>query len=336
MADIITHQDDARAVTAPGPAPRRKHALLGLIAALAIALTTLISGIGTAKADTPNWTVSHVYMNLGQPGQSAQSQYYGLIQSLRNAAGHPWRNNVEQTQTSDTHSLIRLDLTAPLANGPVTVQLWLTANNLYLRGFTDAAGITYSFNDYDLRGAMQPATSFTSGGDLLPAAATGGPYVTLPYGSDYNSMVQAAGRGRGDMPISYVALYNAWTGLANAGITGQQSVARAVMFMIQYTSESARFYDVWRVMNNIMGNTPINGVYPPAYNGVPTAAQEFENSWGQISQYAINLANGSNPAPLNVGPNAGTLTSFNDVQFHLAEAIGIPTQVSTIPGHDEL
>jgi len=261
---------------------------------------------------------------------------YGLIQSLRNAAGHPWRNGVEQTQISDTHSLIRLDLTAPVANGPVTVQLWLTANNLYLRGWTDAGGTTYSFNDYDLRGAMQPASSFTSGGDLLPAAATGGPYVTLPYGSDYNSMVQAAGRDRSQMPISYIALFNAWTGLANAGITGQQSVARAVMFMIQYTSESARFYDVWRVMNNIMGNTPINGVYPPAYNGVPAAAQEYENNWSQISQYALDQSNGTNPAPLYVGPNAGTLNTLYDAQQHLAEAIGIPSQVSTNPLRDEL
>jgi hypothetical protein len=73
-----------------------------LIAALAIALT-FISGIGTAKADTPSWTVSHVYMDMpAYPGNNAQSQYYALIQSLRNAAGHPWRNDVEQTQTTET------------------------------------------------------------------------------------------------------------------------------------------------------------------------------------------------------------------------------------------
>jgi hypothetical protein len=309
-----------------------------LIAALAIALT-FISGIGTAKADTPSWTVSHVYMNLGPPGQSAQSQYYGLIQSLRNAAGHTWRNGVEQTQTTDTHSLIRLDLTAPTANGPATVQLWFTANNLYLRGFVDSRGTLYSFNDYDLRAAMMPASSFTSGGNLLPSAATSnppGPSVILPFGSDYSSMTQAAQRNRGDMPVSYEALANAFLTLADGSRSGYLPIARAVMFMIQYTSESARFYDVWQVMNNIMGNTPINGVYPPAYNGVPAAAQEFENSWSGISQYAISLSNGSNPADYYVGPNAGTLTNFNDVQFHLAEGLGIPSQVSPNPLRDEL
>jgi hypothetical protein len=287
MADIITHQQDTRAVAAPGPAPRRKHALLGLIAALAIALT-FISGIGTAKADTPSWRVSHVYMNIGPPGGNAHNAYYGLIQSLRDAAGHPWVNNIEATQGGDNHSLIRLDLNAPTANGPVSIQLWFTANNLYLRGFTDGTGSLYYFNDYDLRAAMQPASNFpATSRALLPAAATSnGPSVILPYGSDYTSMVQAAQRNRSDMPISYEALGNAFLTLAAGARSGYQNLARALMFMIQYTSESARFYDVWQVMNNIMGTTPIGNVYPPAYNGVPAAAQEYENNWSQISQYA--------------------------------------------------
>ena len=346
MADIVTHQDDTRAAAAPGPAPRRKRALLGLIAALAVALT-FISGIGTARADTSSWTVNHVYMNLGPPGQSAQSQYYGLIQSLRDAAGHPFRNNVEATQSGDDHSLIRLDLTAPTTDGPVTVQLWFTANNLYLRGFVDSFGTLYQFNDYDLRAAMLPAGNFPASSQaLLPAAATSnppGPSVILPYGSDYTSMTQAAQRNRDNMPISYGALANAVLTLADGSRSGYLNIARALMFMIQYTSESARFYDVWRVMNTIMGNTPIPGTNPPtypppppAYNGVPAAAQEFENNWSGISQYAINLSNGSNPAPYYVGPNAGTLNNFNDVQFHLAEALGIPSQVDPNPLHDEL
>jgi hypothetical protein len=51
-------------------------------------------------------TDSHVYMNLTvAPGHSAQSQYYGVIRSLRNAAGHPCRNNVEMTQLDDIHAL---------------------------------------------------------------------------------------------------------------------------------------------------------------------------------------------------------------------------------------
>jgi hypothetical protein len=330
MADMITHQGDTRAVAAPGPAPGRTCVPLALIAALAIALTSFISGIGTARADTPQWSVSHVYMNLTvAPGQSAQSQYYGLIRSLRNAAGHSWRNNVQMTQLDDIHALIRLDLT--LENR--TVQLWFTGNNLYLRGFTDPQGNTYAFNDYDLQGAMRPASAFSSGGDLLPR----GQYFVLPYGSDYNAMTQAAGRGRDTMPISWIALNASFLSLANApgtpGSTDTQSRARALMFMIQYTSESARFYGVYQVMYNIMGNVlglGDAGRYELArYNGLPAADQEFENNWSQISQWVINLTNGRNPAPLYVGPTAGTLYNFNDGQNHLAEGIGMPSEVST-------
>jgi hypothetical protein len=330
MADIITHQEDTRAVVAPGPAPGRKHTLLGSIAALAMALTMFISGFGTARADTAQWSVRHVYMNLGSPGQSQQSQYYGLIRSLRDAAGHAWRNNVQMTQLDDIHSLIRLDLT--LAGR--TVQLWFTGNNLYLRGFTDPQGNTYSFNDYDLQGAMRPASAFSSGGDLLPQAARGRQYFVLPYGSDYNAMTQAAGRGRDAMPISWLALNQSFLSLANVpGTTNNQSLARALMFMIQYTSESARFYDVYQVMYNVMGNVPGLGDaglgQPARYDGLPAAGQEYENNWSQISQYAINLTNGRNPGPLYVGPSAGTLYNFNDVQNHLAEGIGMPSRVST-------
>jgi hypothetical protein len=202
------------------------------------------------------------------------------------------------------------------------VQLWFTANNLYLRGFTDGGGTTYSFNDYDLRGAMQPATSFTSGAGLLPAAATGGAYVVLPYGSDYTSMTQAAGRDRSQMPINWTVL-NANIGtLSNAALQlNPQNVPRALMFMIQYTSESARFYDTYQPMANIMQNRALY------YPGVPAAAQEFENSWSQMSQFGIDLSNGRNPAPLYIGPNAGWLRTFLDLAAHLAEAMGLPSNI---------
>jgi hypothetical protein len=71
------------------------------------------------------------------------------------------------------------------------------------------------------------------------------------------------------------------------------------------------------------------------YDGVSLAAQEFENSWATISQYAIALTAGNtNPGPVYVGPNAGTLRNFSDVQVHLAEGLYILSAV--IAGHTEL
>jgi hypothetical protein len=71
-----------------------------------------------------------------------------------------------------------------------------------------------------------------------------------------------------------------------------------------------------------------------AYPGVPAAAQEFENSWSQMSQWGIDSSNGRNPAPLWIGPNAGWLRTFFDFTRHVAEAMGLPNSIDL--GHQEL
>jgi hypothetical protein len=313
-----------RAGASRGPESGRqlRHRLLAVIAALALALTALISGIGTANADTGEYFTSHVYMNLGiGPGQGQGSQYSSLISSLRNAAGHSWRNNVMMTGWQ-SHGLIRLDLTYE----GITLQLWFTANNLYLRGFTDTQGNTYGFSDFNLAGLMQTTAIYNGGNGLLPAAAYGGAYHTLNFASDYNDLSAAADRNRQEMPISWTDMWNSMFNLAaaagNLSANDQLYYARSLMFMIQFTSESARFYDVYGVMADIMTNGAV-------YSGLPPVQQELENSWAQMSQYAENLSNGTNPAPLFVGPHVGTLYNFGDVQARLAEGIGTPSQVSS-------
>ncbi|MEZ0109331.1 hypothetical protein ABH920_003341 [Catenulispora sp. EB89] len=299
--------------------------ILSAIAALFMAFAGLVAETGSASADTPPFWVSHVYMNIGNTASQTQaSQYTQLIGSLRAAAGHAWRDGVMQTQSSSDHSLIRLDL----AQGNARIALWFTPDNLYLRGFTTTSGATFSFNDFNLQAAMQPATAYGNS-DLLPAAATGGTYITLPFSSNYNNLVQVAGRDRAAMPISWNDFFNSFYNLAYADQgtpATNQAIARDLLFMIQYTSESARFNDVFGVMSDIMGNAA------RFYNGLPALQQEVENDWTQMSRYAINVSNGTNPAPLYVGPNAGNVSSFNDVQRFLALAMG--TSGSTSPTGD--
>jgi hypothetical protein len=331
MADIITHQGDAAAAAAPGPAPGRKHAagmtrtiyrLLGLVAALAIALTAFISGTGTAKATVGYGSTGHVYMNLtGSASQYSQDMYALLIQSLRNTSGYQVPtgvNNGAIMLTQSGTSLIRLDL----KYDDTTLQLWFTANDLYLRGFTDTAGNTYSFNDFSLQQYMLYLYPANGDRSLFPANISTA-YYTLPFASDYNHMSQAANRGRESMPISYNDMWNSMFNLAYAGgAMDTQAYARSLMFMIQFTSESARFNDVYGVMADIMGNGS------SFYNGLPAVQQELENSWSQMSTYYNQLINGTNPAPLYIGPNAGTLYWMGDLQARLAEGIGLPGSVS--------
>ena len=305
--------------------------VLSLISALAFSVMACLGGAGSASADTPSYWVSHIYMTMSGVGNSAQQGSYGqLVASLRNAAGHQWRNGIMIAQVPASHALIRMDLSTP--SGAV-VQLWFTPDNLYLRGFTTASGATYSFNDFDLRGAMQPASGFGNSG-MLPAAAWGqGAYYVLPFGSDYNSLTNAANQGRQNMTISYQGMWNTLYQLAYADQdqASNQAIASDLMFMIQFTSESARFYDVFGVMNDIMGNG--NQVY----NGLPAAQQELENNWAQMTQYAISVSNGTYPAPLYVGPHVDQITNFTAVQARLA--LGIAPNIVSPTGdwnHAEL
>jgi Ribosome inactivating protein len=146
-----------------------------------------LAGMGTAKADVRPGQYTHVYMNVGAQGsQSQQSQYAQLISSLRAAAGHPFRNGVMITNGS-TGQLIRLTLTD--TESKLSLDLWISPDNLYVRGFTASNGQTYEFQDssYNLYRAMQN----NGAGEFL-----GWGVALLSYGSDYNDLVRNAGVGR--------------------------------------------------------------------------------------------------------------------------------------------
>ncbi|MGW2161434.1 ribosome-inactivating family protein [Nonomuraea sp. NPDC001699] len=278
-----------------------RKTLLTMGASLLVFVGVIIGGTGSARADVPANSITHVYMNLNNPSASSQSQYFQLIDSLRAAAGHDYRNGVRAAQYTDFNSLIRLSL----ANGDTHLDLWITPNDLYVRGFTNTHGDTFQFNDAD----------FSLAHTLQNIPSNGvGAVSTLGFGSNYNSMVQAAGRGRENMPISFNDLWNsvfnlAWTTNPYGG--NQVDVARSLLFMIQYTAEAARFNDVYGVMSAIMLN------WNNYYNGLPVLQQYLENSWAAISGFGQRISGNPGSAPLTVN-GVGTLYTWNDVARYLA------------------
>ena len=269
-----------------------------------------------AKADVQPGTITYLYLNLPSSGQGStalQSQYSSMILSLRNAAGHPYRNGVDITQLQHTTGLIRLRI----YTGGVYVDLWYTPQDLYLRGFTNTYGYTYQFSDsdYNLLSAL----------DILgDNSGQGG--STLPFASDYNSLRQAAGRGRESTPFNYTSFWNSIFNLAyTTSPTGsaQQNVARSLTLMIQMTSEAARFNDVYGVAQDAM--------FQGSYSGLPAFQQYLENNWATISNFGLTISQNGTANPTTVqgiNPNTGnsptaggqpyTLYSFNDVQRFLA------------------
>ncbi|WP_338703369.1 ribosome-inactivating family protein [Streptomyces sp. Q6] len=289
-----------------------------MLAVFAVTLVALFAGVSPAKADTAEGRISHVWYNLYGTGDTPASQYGGFISSLQNAAGHYWWNGIAATQTAGRgDSLIRADLNF---NGE-ELRLWFTPNNLYLRGFTNHNGDTWQFADADYNlGEVMENLSHGPDGGLLPNL---GQVQTLSYTSHYNDIVQATdGYSRGNLPYSYSLLYNHAYQLQYGG--DGSSTAASLLFMIQYTSEAVRFWDVYGVMVDIMRN---GNTYYPA---LPLRQQELENDWSQLSNYARNLQAGRNPAPVYVGPNAGTISNSSQLTSRVRMVIGDPSQVNAV------
>jgi hypothetical protein len=235
-----------------------------------------------------------------------QQEYSTFIDSVRAAAGHDQPDGIMRTQGIGG-ALIRADINMD----GFTMSLWLSPDNMYLRGYTNAAGETYYFNDYSLPGVMDYIRAHQGPGyGLLPSNRM----HELPYGSDYRSLERAANRGRGVMPLSYDALRQSFFSLV-ASPNGE-STARALMFFIQYISEASRFVPLSYEMNQIMGGW----VYR---DGLPLGMQELENNWQGLTIREDRFHGGHVPLPFNVGPHVRhSLRTLDDLRRYLAMGLG--------------
>jgi len=293
--------------------------IAAMLALLAVAASWIGLGANTARADTQSGQVSHIYMNLrDQASGTAAGQYWTLLESLRNASGHYWRNGIGITQTyGEANTLIRMDLNL---SDTEELRLWFNPRNLYLLGFTNHNNDTYAFNDSNL-GAIMANAALNGSGNLLPPQ---GQIHNLSFGSNYQSLSGAAGYGREAMPISLNDLWNSAWQLQYGG--NSSSTARSLMLMIQYTSEAARFWDVYGVMSDIMRNP---GRF---YDGLPLNQVELEQHWEQLSRLADDLWSGRPITPVYVGPHAGTFSSSSQLTARLMTVIGNP---GSVPPSDE-
>jgi hypothetical protein len=310
---------------------RARSVALAFILALAMAVVALVSVGSPAEADTGGNSISHAFINLlPVPGVTSQNQYRAFLLSIQNAAGHPFRGNVFQLQ-GPSNALIAVDVTSSTGH---RLRLLVTPDNLYVRGFITQSGAIWQFNPggdpYDLLNNINTLrqngadTSLIGNGD--PAAPA---FVqTLAFGSDYNSLTQAAGRGRQQMQISFADLNGSVNQLAGYNGGNVQATARSLMFMIQYVSEATRINQVRGTMLAAMGGAA-------QITGLPVAQLSYENNWGRLSQYAINVSNNTATAPQTIG-SAGTLSNFGQVAQFLSTMLGVPSEETGSTGHDEL
>ncbi|MFJ5218849.1 ribosome-inactivating family protein [Streptomyces sp. NPDC088354] len=297
--------------------------LFASIVALFMAAAALAFAAGPAKADTPSGQISHVWLDISTgPSSNAVIQYSTFLASIRNAAGHSV-GGVYATQNAAT-SLVRADINV---NGQ-SLRLWISPHNLYLRGFTNQAGVTFWFRpdseeNYNLPEVMENL-SRTAGSSavLLPNLGT---MQQLPYGADYNDVVSRTGNVNGNpydrsqLDASFYGSFGLNNSVYNLLYVNQNdqyssTMARSLLFLIQFTSEAARFNDVEGSFRGVMSGTQ--------RVGIPAAQQELEGHWRAISD-SLNraFANQGFP-PVYVGPHVGTLYSATDATRYLRMGLG--------------
>ena len=306
------------------------------IISFAVFLATMIGMAGPARADVGPGQVAHIYMELdNRPGSSAAAGYSAFINSLRSAAGHAFRGGTFIAQ-SNAGGIIRADINATGGTRPLPMTLWIDPQNLYVLGFTNANNQTLYFNDL-----TAAEVDLVAGGAL--AQGFHGGFQRLPFGSNYNSLSAAAGRGREAMPISMNDIYSSVANLATTAsgniATGSQFAARSLMLLIQATSEAARFSNVYGIMSQALGT-------PDSRGGLPTQEQNLENSWSAMSGYGLSVTNNSTTPPVTIA-GAGApdrdghatnlvLHSWNDVARYVGILLGNFAVLGGGWSHDEL
>ena len=277
-----------------------------------------------AHADVPSNRITYIDFNMNNPGDhsgsSMQSRYAQLITQIRAATGHTFRQNVLETQGNSNPGIIRIRF----INGATQMVLWISPQDLYVRGFTNVHGQTFEFNDpeYSLRN------------QLIDLQYQAGTIRVLDFGSNYNALegTRAGNRGREATPLNYNSFWNTFFNLAfTTDPTGSrlQACAQSMLTMIQVTSEAVRFNDVYNVIYDAMGSG--------TYTGLPAYQQRLENEWGAMSDWGYMITNNPGARPLvliganpnngndpNSSPNSLTLRSWADVQRYLRVFLNAP------------
>jgi hypothetical protein len=193
--------------------------------------------------------------------------------------------------------------------------LWVTPHNLYVRGYTTENGNSFQFSDpdYNLWTTMETIGPT----NLINPPVAQSNRGLLSFGSSYTQLSRAADIGRENLNIRFSALTSAVNTLATADIpygNDSQGVAQALMFMIQYTSEAARFNDVANIFASIMQQRDLT-------RRLPLRDLALENSWDPISNYALRVSQNPRTRPIDV-PNVGNFSSINDVAARVAIILG--------------
>ncbi|MFJ8386600.1 ribosome-inactivating family protein [Streptomyces sp. NPDC094438] len=261
--------------------------MLGLATVLLVVCGQLGGAVAASADPSGPQDMSNVNWTLPPYGtSSAGTAYSNMLASLRSAAGHIFRDDVEETAT-DPQGLVALNVTS--ARGNVT--FYYTAADLYLRGYQAGGNLT-QFTDYNLQRRLNHQ----------------GSVWTFPHDGSYPALVRDAGVNRTALTISTQSLNSAMVDLASND-TLPAARANALLRIIAATSEAARFNGI-EVIHAVALNNASYSTH------LTDEAVAFENNWGTLSNFAHNITNDPTTPPVTVFGNL--FTNWADVQRSVA------------------
>ncbi|MFJ4090587.1 ribosome-inactivating family protein [Kitasatospora sp. NPDC089913] len=213
-----------------------------------------------------------------------RASYTQMIRSIHNIGPIISGNGGEGTvwETPRTNEVIAVNAQFTTNDGTRTLTLYLTADNLYLRGFsTGNAGVVVQF-------ANEPDAPYDLG------QALGRNAIRLPFNGRYggNHSLEASQSTR-QVSISHnnlVGAMNRLWGYASTGTT-YNNFREDLVAAIAVVSEASRFRNIeTRVRDGLGGNTQLN-------------AQEAaeENDWGRGSGYMYRARNNNTTPSVRLG-----------------------------------
>ncbi|MFG2985434.1 ribosome-inactivating family protein [Streptomyces sp. NPDC048258] len=225
---------------------------------------------------TVNWDLT----NAG--ADTLRSRYTAFMTSLRNTAGSvvSGSGSTRVWETSRGNEVVAVNVTYQHGVETRMLTLYVTANNLYLRGFsTGNAGNVVQFDDadYDL-------------GHQLGRNA-----IRLPYGGHYGGdhSLEHGDSSTRQVWITPNGLWghmNAmWEYARNGG--NANALRNPLVAAIAVTSEAARFRDIEGTVRQAVGG---------GASLTPHEAAE-ENDWARGSRFMYQDRNGSHPTPTAIG-----------------------------------
>ncbi|MFD8147604.1 ribosome-inactivating family protein [Streptomyces sp. NPDC059708] len=247
---------------------------------------------------TVNWDLTSTNAN------TLRARYSDFIRSLRNTGSMVGGSGSDAVwETSRGNEVIAVNVAFNWFENNQTVRrsltLYLTANDLYLRGFsTGNAGNVVQFSQ---AGEDQP---FDLGHEIGRNA------IVLPYTGRYGGQHSlehgsAESRQLWLTPNGVWGNMNAlWEYARNGGNANE--IRDDLVAAIALTSESARFRNIEGTVRQALGG------------GTSLTAQqaEEENDWARGSRYIYRERNGSHPTPTDIG--GVTVTSYAQATQYIA------------------